>query len=747
MCDSDDGAQRDFRRQLRLLETENAQRLSSSSSDSSEEVEELKGVNGISNGVKHVTLNGKAEGNGDKAAYASEEEDKEKYPPGMKSGLKHLYSGKEDKKGRFQWQDKIPEDIGEAAENDETAKWALLVRNVKVYNDPRRVLSVHSIVVQSPLLKKLLASVLKGYPGLTVGLNRLEFSGRFEPLIHRWTELDAAIAKLGDETENQRTTKAHAELLQEVLVKEFKSMIDTAQDMKSKRVMTYEHLWTLFQPGATVFARQDGQETAMTLVEHRYGQDAKGIPCFWLTCKYVDWDGAKFGTQKINLSISHYTGTRSIAALRVYPIEYHHEPEVIRERLIARGAKAEELAGPNYRAYQGVAWRQGSFGTKDKYNVKGRIVIDTYGWNRFNPTHSIFVAPLNQKEPALPGSTQGLNQNFDGLFGNGEEAEDATEQDDYDEDDSGMPIDGAFADEEDAAKHIPLTTEQKLILSPMLRGYSLKNKLWLNFFVNCVQDISWQKDAFDRLVLPKNQKELILGFTESQRKYRDTFDDVIEGKGRGMIILLCGPPGVGKTLTAESMAEEMKIPLYMMSAGDLGFDPRKVETKLQDILEMCSRWNAILLLDEADVFLEQRSLHELERNKLVSIFLRVLEYYEGTMFLTTNRVQTFDPAFQSRIHISLDYAELSIESRKTVWKNFLDSSSQEHTITEQQLKELARMNMNGRQIKNILKIARLLASRKDEHLSHEHIVTTLDVTQHLHNETQFTERARGSLYG
>jgi hypothetical protein len=150
-------------------------------------------------------------------------------------------------------------------------------------------------------------------------------------------------------------------------------MIDTAQDMKSKRVMTYEHLWTLFQPGATVFARQDGQETAMNLVETRYGQDAKGVPCFWLTCKYVDWDGAKFGTQKINLSISLYTGTRSISALRVYPIEYHHDPEAIRERLIARGAKAEELAGPNYRAYQGVAWRQGTFGTKDKYNVKGRV--------------------------------------------------------------------------------------------------------------------------------------------------------------------------------------------------------------------------------------------------------------------------------------------------------------------------------------------------------------------------------------
>lgn len=147
-----------------------------------------------------------------------------------------------------------------------------------------------------------------------------------------------------------------------------------------------------------------------------------------------------------------------------------------------------------------------------------------------------------------------------------EDEEDEVE-DDYEEDDSGMPLDGAFTDEDDAAKQAPLTIEQKLICTPLLRGYSLKNKLWLNFFVNCVKDIDWQKDAFDRLVLPKNQKELILGFTESQRKYRESFDDVIEGKGRGMIILLCGPPGVGKTLTAESMAEEMKIPLYSKSAS------------------------------------------------------------------------------------------------------------------------------------------------------------------------------------
>lgn len=116
------------------------------------------------------------------------------------------------------------------------------------------------------------------------------------------------------------------------------------------------------------------------------------------------------------------------------------------------------------------------------------------------------------------------------------------------------------------------------------------------------------------------------------------------------------------------------------------------------------------------------------------------------MFLTTNRVNTFDPAFASRIHISLNYKELSIASRRTVWKNFLDNSPQEHVIDAKQLDELSRLNMNGRQIKNILKIARLLATRQDAKLSRDHIMTTLDVTQHLHNESQLTERTKETLY-
>lgn len=115
--------------------------------------------------------------------------------------------------------------------------------------------------------------------------------------------------------------------------------------------------------------------------------------------------------------------------------------------------------------------------------------------------------------------------------------------------------------------------------------------------------------------------------------------------------VLHGPPGTGKTLTAEGISELLKCPLYMVSAGELGTDSRMLEAELQRLLDICHAWGAILLLDEADVFLEKRDMHEIHRNALVSIFLRQLEYFQGILFLTTNRVEvSHDRFLNGRAH-------------------------------------------------------------------------------------------------
>lgn len=85
----------------------------------------------------------------------------------------------------------------------------------------------------------------------------------------------------------------------------------------------------------------------------------------------------------------------------------------------------------------------------------------------------------------------------------------------------------------------------------------------------------------------------------------------------------------------------------MLSSGELGDEPHKMEKNLTEVLELTQTWGCVLLLDEADVFLTRRDDTNLTRNAVVSIFLRQLEYYQGILILTTNRVESIDPAFQS----------------------------------------------------------------------------------------------------
>ncbi len=183
----------------------------------------------------------------------------------------------------------------------------------------------------------------------------------------------------------------------------------------------------------------------------------------------------------------------------------------------------------------------------------------------------------------------------------------------------------------------------------------------------------------------------------------ESIDDVIQGKGKGLVAVLHGPPGTGKTLTAEGISELLKCPLYMVSAGELGTDPRTLEAELQKILDIAHAWGAVLLLDEADVFLEKRTIQDIHRNALVSIFLRLLEYFQGILFLTTNRVETFDDAFQSRIHIALKYGELNTKAKKSIFKMFIErvrvlEGCDTMPFTESDLDALSRNNLNGRQV-------------------------------------------------
>uniref|UniRef100_L2G1I5 AAA family ATPase n=1 Tax=Colletotrichum fructicola (strain Nara gc5) TaxID=1213859 RepID=L2G1I5_COLFN len=175
-----------------------------------------------------------------------------------------------------------------------------------------------------------------------------------------------------------------------------------------------------------------------------------------------------------------------------------------------------------------------------------------------------------------------------------------------------------------------------LLLPPTVPGFGMHDKKWRILQVEHISAIEWNKNAFEQLVLDYNHRELIEAVIRGHMS-SNMSPDIVEGKGKGVIILLHGGPGTGKTLTAESVAELAEKPLYRVTCGDIGTDPEKVEKYLESVLFIGSAWQAVVLLDESDVFLEEREKMDLKRNALVSVFLRVLEYYEGILILTSNR--------------------------------------------------------------------------------------------------------------
>lgn len=267
-----------------------------------------------------------------------------------------------------------------------------------------------------------------------------------------------------------------------------------------------------------------------------------------------------------------------------------------------------------------------------------------------------------------------------------------------------------------------------LVCSPNIPAFILSDRRWGQVSIDHLSDVKCDTEAFKYLVLDEGikttVKALIGKFASSDGKVSPWPNDFVRNKGEGRIFLLHGSPGVGKTCTAECVAELTRRPLISLTSGDIStsMSSSYVEQNLRYFLTLGERYGALVLLDEADVYLEERRARDLGRNGLVSIFLRALEYYRGVLFLTTNRVQSFDPAFTSRIHVALRYERLSDADRARIWANNFDRlerdsagkvyvtpSARELVLDRRNDSEVKVLRWNGREIRNALQTAVALA--------------------------------------
>ncbi len=118
------------------------------------------------------------------------------------------------------------------------------------------------------------------------------------------------------------------------------------------------------------------------------------------------------------------------------------------------------------------------------------------------------------------------------------------------------------------------------------------------------------------------------------------------------------------------------------------------------------------------------------------VFLRELEYFQGIVFLTTNLLATVDTAFRSRVNIHLLFPTLSIQSRIKLWQKLLSRLPEFNSSTDvsvmplsiNDINQLAAWELNGREIKNAIKIARTWCICKGYQISLPRLESGIAVT-------------------
>jgi hypothetical protein len=377
------------------------------------------------------------------------------------------------------------------------------------------------------------------------------------------------------------------------------------------------------------------------------------------------------------LKISQFSGKKTSAEIGVYSLE--NNPK-IKADLIERGKKYVELVSqPSYCQYSGTFLRR-SYWANRSFKGVGRIMVDGASMRR-------------------------VDTNYDLYFG----------------------IDRYAGNDTEGKNVITEVTDEILMTTPpYVYGFSFVSKVWGEIQIDKIGDIEFRTDSYDKLVLDPEIKKTIFALVDTD--YRENAD-LINGKGGGCIFLLEGNPGVGKTLTAEAIAERLHRPLYMVTVGELGTDVESLEENLRIILDTAANWNAVLLIDEADIFLEARTDLDIERNAMVGVFLRLLEYYEGILFLTSNRASNIDPAFFSRISMAIHYGDLAAGDRHKIWKTLLANSGIPTNFAD----ILYGHKLNGRQIKNCIRNANALAKSDKRHVQTEDFMTVINTALKFDN--------------
>ncbi|KAK3625591.1 hypothetical protein LTR56_020311 [Elasticomyces elasticus] len=469
-------------------------------------------------------------------------------------------------------------------------------------------------------------------------------------------------------------------------------------------------------PKEGLSASKDTNPSAEQEPQQKVASEYRNWTTFIIDCYYIDFDGRRFAPVHRQFQIGYFTGSKPVNALLAYPIDWCKPDQVVSSTL---GSKAEENGrrfeqlcvtektireknGTRLYYYDGRTNVRSPSGTtlprEPNYwqenerpllpasrlvrseDVNSHVVIDFDKTFQYNPDWSPrFNTPKFARRDSYERTSceTGWRDHIEKTC-DWENLLDEEASNEWLEDDRWLRP----RDDNTASGNIQLTRSDYCLLPDRAFGFILRTRTWacLDIRPERLRDISPNETDLDQLQIPERHKTALTSLVErhfdnknaSQESNNSVDFDFVQGKGKGLIVLLHGAPALGKTSTAEVIASKYCKPLLPITCGNLGTTASSVEQALTENFELAQAWDCIVLLDEADVFLAQRDQNDLERNALVSVFLRTLEYYTGILFLTTNRVGSFDEAFRSRIHSALFYKDLGVEETKKIWRTNIE---------------------------------------------------------------------------
>lgn len=561
------------------------------------------------------------------------------------------------------------------------------------------------MVIHSPMLLEAVREVIEYYPTQNLVGDTVTIREPYRVLMHHFPELQVLKAGLEEnlssvETDSTISEKCqHVQALLDFLHPEFQRIIVPAQKRLQKEAptVTFDDVWYLLQPGLLSYIVLDGVGLGCVVKSVTFKQKNDSDPNRWEVCVWFqdnDWRTGSIGCAFKTINVEEFEGEKIVTSLPVFPRDYFDRKDN-HERRRAFEKRGSLVCDILWKSYAYVNY-DGKLKEEDSQEYKGPIMVGSVDlpnikfpesdWT-FDWDYDVKEGEDGLKDPQRPEWSKIVN-----------------------------PL-AMHPTNEKHARGL-LSDQHLFLMCPILPAFALATKTWTFINVDSISEMGQPEKLPDANIGAENLK-VIRALSDRQTKSKVPWSaDFIKNKGEGVVILLHGPPGVGKTYTVETTAISTGRPLIALTIADLGTKEEMIEAELNRWFTLAHRWRAILLIDEADIFLERRQHTDISRNGVVSAFLRKMEYFGGLLFLTTNRVGHIDEAFISRVHVVIGFEKLDPERRKAIWRSFLDKLARDR---EGQIrvapsaigfllgKEMCELDWNGREIRNGFQTAIALA--------------------------------------